>query len=229
MHLSAVLRTGLLIADVLIAPLLFSAQTPDPQPKEMLGLPARTAPSEYLSQGKAGNVTIGAEFMEHSVPTPQATYSTDDYVIVEVGLFGTPESRLKLSLTDFSLRINGKKTALASEHYEIVFKSLRDLEWEPPADKSKSGGLSTNGGGGGGGGAPGAPPMDSPPVTPKMPIELRRVMEQRVQRASMLEGERALPQAGLLFFEFHGKAKNIRSMELLYDGPAGKTTIPLQP
>jgi hypothetical protein len=54
-------------------------------------------------------------------------------------------------------------------------------------------------------------------------------MEQRVQRAAMLEGDRVLPQAGLLFFEFRGKTQSIKSLELIYSGPAGNATLALQP
>jgi hypothetical protein len=62
-----------------------------------------------------------------------------------------------------------------------------------------------------------------------MPIELRRAMEQHVQKVTMLEGDRALPQAGLLFFEYRGKTQGIRSLELIYSGAAGNTTLALQP
>ena len=44
----------------------------------------------------------------------------------------------------------------------------------------------------------------------------------------MGEGERPLPQAGLLFFEFNGEVKNIHSLELIYNGPAGKATLPMR-
>ena len=54
-------------------------------------------------------------------------------------------------------------------------------------------------------------------------------MAQRVQKASLPEGNRDLPQAGLLFFQFRGKEKNLQSIELLYDGPPGKATLKLQP
>ena len=62
-----------------------------------------------------------------------------------------------------------------------------------------------------------------------MPMELRRAMEQRVQKATMLEGDRALPQAGLLFFEYRGKTQGIRSLELIYNGSAGNASVALQP
>ena len=35
--------------------------------------------------------------------------------------------------------------------------------------------------------------------------------------------------AGLLFFEYRGKTKKIRSIELIYSGPAGKAALDLQP
>jgi hypothetical protein len=42
------------------------------------------------------------------------------------------------------------------------------------------------------------------------------------------EGDRALPAAGLIFFQYGGREKSIRSIELIYTGPAGKATVALQ-
>ncbi len=169
-------------------------------------------------------VTIGAEFAGHSVPAPDHTYSTEDYIVVEAGFFGPPGAQVTLSRDDFSLRINGKKNVLPSEPYELVFKSLKDPEWQPPAvpddQKSSKGGLTTGGNGQG---------DSAPPPPPKMPFPLRRAMEHHVQRAAMEIGDRPLPQAGLLFFLYHGKAEGIKSMELMYNGAAGKATLELQP
>jgi hypothetical protein len=101
----------------------------------------------------------------------------------------------------------------------LVVKSLKDPTWEPPGSEPSQ--KSKTSLGGGGGQDAGAPP---PPV--HVPIELQRAMAKRTQKASLPEGDRALPQAGLLFFEYHGK---VRSAELLYSGPAGKATLTLQP
>jgi len=184
------------------------------------GLPARVAATEYQAHAQAGDVTVAAEFRGHSVPTPEATYTTEDYVIVEAALFGAPQARAKLAVGDFSLRINGKKVPLASQPYELAFKSLKDPEWEPPTKEAKS---KTSIGGNGGG------DTSSTPAVVHMPMELRRAMEQRVQKSAMLEGDRALPQAGLLFFEYRGKTQSIRSLELIYSGSAGNATLTLQP
>lgn len=187
-------------------------------------LPPRATPGDYQAQAKAGTVTIAAEFMGHAVPRPEGPLSTEDYVVVETGLFGQPGARIKLSSGDFTLRIggkNGKKTQFASQSYVLVLHSLKDPEWAPPetAEKKKSTSFGT-GGQTDDGGTP-------PPV--HVPIELQRAMAQYAQRSSLPEGERALPEAGLLFFEYRGKTQNIRSLELVYDGPAGKATLALQP
>ena len=95
------------------------------------------------------------------MPTPQAIYSTEDYIIVETGFFGPPDARLLLSPQDFSLRINGKKATLSNQHYELSFHSLKDPEWEPPAVEKSKTSLNTGGGG---------QQNDAPPAPPKMPI-----------------------------------------------------------
>ncbi len=200
--------------------------TSEIQPKELQikGMPPRVAPTEYQAQAKAGTVTIGAEFMGHSIPTPEHIFSTEDYIIVEAGLFGPPGANTTLSRDDFSLRINGKKIASPSEPFEVISHTLKDPEWQPPKtddDKESKSSLTTGGGGAGG--------DKLPPIPPKMPFPLRRAMEQQVHRSFMEEGDRPLPQAGLLFFSYHGKAENIRSLELIYSGAAGSATLDLQP
>lgn len=184
-----------------------------------MGIPARATPGDYQSHAQAGAITIAADFAAHGVPTPEATFSTEDYVVVEVGFFGAPGARVNLNYQDFSLIVNGKKKApLASQPYALVFKSLKDPSWLPPEPEQKS--KTTIGGGGGN--------DDPPPAPAKMPFELRRTMELRVEKASLPEGERPLPQDGLIYFEYRGKQSNIRSLQLIYNGSAGKAAIPLQ-
>src|SRR5580692_11357078 len=70
------------------------------QISESKGMPPRAAPTDYQAHAQAGAVTIAAEFMGHAVPTPEATFSTEDYVIVEAAFFGPPEARTTLSFED---------------------------------------------------------------------------------------------------------------------------------
>jgi hypothetical protein len=200
------------------------AQAPSPA-KESQGLPPRAAPTDYVASAKAGNITIAAEFTGHGIPNAEEALNSEDHVAVELALFGPPDARLTITATDFSLRINGKKEGLPSQPWGVVARNIKDPEWVPAeglGEKKSKGGIST--GGGGGGQQPGEPP----PLPPKVPIDLLRNWQQRLRRAALAEGDRALPQAGLLFFQYRGKTDNIRSLELIYEGPAGKATIPLQ-
>ncbi|HME07974.1 MAG TPA: hypothetical protein VKG25_13040 [Bryobacteraceae bacterium] len=188
------------------------------------GIPPRASASDYLTQGKAGDVTIAAEFLGHSIPTSTNILASDEYVAVEIGLYGaTDSSRLKISHEDFSLRINGKKNPVPADPYELVYKSLRDPDLEPTAaeQKEKTSSLSTGG--------KNASEANPPPPKFHIPMDVLRAMEQRVQKASLPELERPLPVAGLIFFVYRGKAQSIHSVELIYSGPAGKATLELQP
>jgi hypothetical protein len=221
-------RTGVLVVAVLTAALCQGApaqdaESKDAQAREAKGIPPRATSAEYQAHVQAGTVTVAGEFTGHSIPTPEAVLSTEEYVVVEVGLFGPPDARLKLSSEDFSLRINGKKASLPAQPYTLVFNSLKDPDWAPPAPaqaKSKT----SFGGGGKGQSDPGSTPA---PV--HIPIEVERAMQQRVRKASLPEGERPLPIAGLIFFQHRGKTDGIHSVELIYSGPAGKAILPLQP
>ena len=187
---------------------------------ENKGLPPRATPTDYQAQGKTGKLTIGAEFAGHSIPTPGGTLTTEDYVVVETGLFGPPDTSVKMATEDFSLRINGKKTALPSQPYGLVISSVKDPEWEPPEKQESKSKTKLGGGGQGESGPP-------PPV--HIPIEIQRAMALKVRKAALPEGDRTLPQAGLLFFQYRGKVQHIQSIELIYNGPEGTTTINLHP
>ena len=88
-------------AGVLIAALCLCAQGQSTPGKEVKGLPPRATPADYQAHAQAGTVTVAAEFSGHSVPTLQGTLSTEDYVVIETGLFGTQGLRIKLSSDDF--------------------------------------------------------------------------------------------------------------------------------
>jgi hypothetical protein len=180
----------------------------------------RASLTDYQGHASSGAVTIAAEFTGHNVVTPLAAFTTEDYVAVDVGMFGAPGARLKLSFEDFSLRINGKK-ALPAQQYLLMFKSLKDPEYVPPAPpKSKDDA-----------GVPvvGQAPSDRNPQWHPVPFEVTHRMEVRVEKAALPEGDRALPEEGLIFFPYKGGEKGISSVELLYDGPAGRAIVTLHP
>jgi hypothetical protein len=233
MRFTSVLRTILATICLFSTTLCLTAQKQvaqgeDSQAKAPQGIPARATAGDYEARAQAGTLTIAAEFLGHSVATPETLFTTEDYLVIETGLFGSPGARITLSPDDFSLRVNGKKAPLPSQPYALVFKSLKDPAWEdsqaPAAGPKSKGGLTGGGQGGGGQGDSGPAPA---PV--HMPIQRQRAMEQRVEKASFPAGNRALPQAGLIFFQYGGSLKGIRSIELMYAGEAGKATVTLHP
>ncbi|MFN7994095.1 MAG: hypothetical protein U0Q18_10855 [Bryobacteraceae bacterium] len=187
--------------------------------QNQLGIPPRATPSDYQAHAEAGTVTIAAEFTGHSIPTPEGPLTTEDYVAVETAFFGPAGARLNLSTDDFSVRINGKKPS-PQQPYGMVIGNLKDPEWEPPTQTASKSKTSINGSGKG---------EDGPPPPVKIPIEVQRAMAQRTKKATLPEGDRALPVAGLIYFQYRGKSQGIHSLELIYAGPAGKATLNLQP
>lgn len=221
MRVSSACIGGVLAATVCFFAYAQSAPPSAVQTGEKKGMPPRAAPTDYQAHVQVGQVTIAAEFLGHSIPRPEGPLATEDYVAIETGVFGPPKARLTLSLSDFSLRLNGKKSPLSSQPFVVVADSLKDPSWEPPDKpdaKSKSG-ISTGGQGN----------SNEPPPPVHVPFELRRAMAQYVEKASLPEGDRALPEAGLIFFQYRGKTSHLRSIELTYSGPAGKAKLDLQP
>lgn len=51
----------------------------------------------------------------------------------------------------------------------------------------------------------------------------------KIQSVSLPEGERTLPFSGLIYFHYRGRTRNIRSLQLQYDGPMGKYSLKLLP
>lgn len=221
-----VLTIGVLAASVLLTALCISAQQPAPAKEgppqvQAQPIPPRTAPSDYQAKAQAGKFTIAAEFTGHSLPTSLGPLTSEDYVAVEVAVYGPPGEKLTLSEADFSLRINGAKKPIPAGRYEMTYNSLKDPEWVPdvPVEKKSKTGLGTGGGEQG---------DNTPPSPPPIPFPAKRAMQQRVQKAALPEGERVLPQAGVLFFQSRKESKKIQSLELLYDGPAGKARVKFQ-
>jgi len=205
------------IIGILASALYLGGQTPTPSHE---GIPPRESPSDYQFQAKAGTLTVAAEFTGHSVGLPEGPLTTEDFVVIETGVYGPSGARTKLAAADFSLRINGKK-AVTGQPYGLVVNSLRNRELEPTAAEQKSK-TSVNSGGG-------QQDSSSTPAPYRVPDALKHEWGQRLQRASLPEGDRALPQGGLLYFPYRGKTEKITSLELIYAGPAGQFTLALQP
>jgi len=210
-------------AAILLALFAVSVAAQEAPARDPAAIAPRASPGDYQAQAQAGAITIAGEFTGHSIATPETIYTTEEYVVVEVGIFGSPGAHVKLSHEDFSIRINGKKVPSPAQPYGLVSKNAKDPAWEdlaPPEAKKSKGGVSAGGNGGNDSG---------PPPVFHVPVELKRAMEQKVLKASLPEGDRPLPEAGLIYFEHSGKVDKINSIELIYAGAAGKATLTLHP
>ena len=87
------LRIGVPIAAVCLCLQAQNTQNKDAQ-IDTKGMPPRAAAADYQAHAQAGAVTVAAEFKGHTVPTLQGILSTEDYVVVEAGLFGPPAARI---------------------------------------------------------------------------------------------------------------------------------------
>lgn len=198
------------------------------------GTAPKTKAADYPVRVQLDTVTLAAEYLVHSLPTPQGTLVANDYLVVEAAFFGPSFSRLRMSPDNFTLRINGKGT-LSTEPPGMVAGSIKF----PSARPHLEGGASVGVGDGTVAVGPRAPPSQFPgdgndrtaagqPPTVNS-VEQEYSLEVRVQNATLPEGEKSLPRSGLLYFFYRGKIKNIHSLDLLYDGAMGKATLKLLP
>jgi hypothetical protein len=196
----------------------------------------RTKAADYPVHVQLDAVTVAAEYLVHSLPTPQGTLIATDYLVVEVAFFGPPMSRLRMSPDNFVLRINGRRDPLPTQPPGMVSQSIKYPNEHPGltavGSVSSGDGTVTVG--------PRPPPSQfpgdgkdrqptgQPPVT-IVEKENQDTIEARVQNASLPEAEKPLPRSGLIYFPFRGKIKNIHSLELMYEGTMGKAVLKLLP
>lgn len=198
------------------------------------GTETKAKPADYPAHIQLDTVTLAAEYLVHTIPSPKGDLIARDYLVVEVAFFGPLYSRLKMSADQFTLRVNGKGSPLTAELPGMVAQSVKypDNFGRPSVNASGTVGM----GDGTVTVGPRAPqsrfPGDgndrtstgAPSVTE---VDAENKIEFRVQAASLPEGEKTLPRSGVIYFYYRGKIKNIHSLDLLYNGTMGKATLKL--
>ena len=196
------------------------------------GTQPKTAPTDYPVRVQMDTVTLAAEYLVHSLPTTQGTLVANDYLVVEVAFFGPLYSRLKMSPDNFALRINAKGDPLTTEAPGMVAQSIKFPGAHPHVETTGT----VNAGDGTVTVGPRPPPSRFPDDgndrthAPTLnEVNEENSVHYRVHASSLPEGEHSLPRSGLLYFFYRGKTKNIRTLELFYNGPMGKSTLKLVP
>jgi hypothetical protein len=205
------------------------------------GTKPRIQPSDYPIQATLEKgYTLAAEYLVHSIPTSAGVLIADDYLVVEVAFFGPVKSKLNLSSSNFALRINNQKSTIQPDSSGAVAASIRYPDWNQKRGITPSGGI----------GAGNAGVVYGPPVAPRFPgdptgrptvsspvpdqtdpnVPAKQPdapIEERVQSSALVEGNRAMPASGLIFFPYRGRTKSIKSLELIYESVDGKASLKL--
>jgi hypothetical protein len=197
------------------------AQGTEPKPKA----------EDYEAHATARTAAIGAEYMVHSFSRGDRTFLAKNYLVVEVALYPQKGETIAVRNGDFSLRINGRKTALLPEAVSMVAASLQHPEWEEQRPNGEIGASTGNGGvvlGGPPRNATPFPGSNPPGSQPRPPVDVPRDnpsgMEKETVKAdvvavetALVEGPHRSPVSGFLYFAYRGKPSSVKTLGLLYE------------
>ncbi|HKW96566.1 MAG TPA: hypothetical protein VJN43_02485 [Bryobacteraceae bacterium] len=204
------------------------------------GTAPKDKPPDYPAHAAVGDIAIGADYLVHSIPANTQTFFAPDYLVVEVAVFPKRGSSIEIGVGTFTLRVNGKKQAIYSDSTGMVAASVKYPDWEQRKN------LEVGAAVGDAGVVIGRPPAvgrfpDNPrqqqtrlPRLPKAPDAQQGVereepedLDTALARTALPQGAVSIPVSGYLYFRYQGKTKSIKSVELLYQGPAGTATLKL--
>jgi len=203
------------------------------------GTAPKAQPGDYPAHASLERLALGAEYLVHSFSGQNQTYIVRDYLVVEVALFPPKGQEFMVNAGHFALVVNGGKHPLSPQAPEFVAASLKYPDWEPHSHPQAEAGVGpvilgrpqpTER-------FPGDPQARPPqvPGPPRAPADNPSGVERQVPvkpedlavQTALPEGPARNPVSGYLYFAWQGKTKRIRSLELTYEGPAGRVSIPL--
>lgn len=185
----------------------------------------RAKPTDYPAHAESDRVAIGAEYLMHSFSNGSQTYFLPGYLVVDAAVF--PKSPLVINEGNFKLRVNGG-ALLASQAPNMVAYSLESSGFTNGSGMGSRGpviGQSPNDPGYPGDGRTTAPVPQAP--NPSEPTTRPDKAGDVAIHDALPEGEFHSAQAGYLYFPFGGKTKKIKSLDLVYEGPAGELVVKL--
>jgi hypothetical protein len=187
--------------------------------------PARSKAADYPAHAALQGMEIGAEYLDHSVPSEKGSYIAKEYLVVEVGVFASTPDSISVKSGQFSLRINDGKKVLVPVSPGTVAGALKYPDWENQHGASVQAGPVIYGSPAGVGrfpGDPGAPPPIQPPVeAPPDPSGIEKQIptsiDESIAKVAFPDGPVHKEARGCLFFRYSGRMKSIRSLDLIYD------------
>lgn len=198
--------------------------------------------TDYPVHADVGTLSIGAEYLVHSIPAHSQTFFARDYLVVDVAVFPGRQEPVEIGNNTFTLRINGKKEVIFRDTPGFVAASLTYPDWEQHRQAEVQAGV------GDAGVTIGRPPVigrfpgDPTPRQSRLPPALKaptpeessgieqdapQSVDEALAQVALPDGPVSKPVAGYLFFHYRGKAKSIKSVDLLYEGKQGSVTLKL--
>jgi hypothetical protein len=192
---------------------------------------------EYPVHMAAAHGDIGAEFFGRAYDGAGGSFYAEDYLVIEVALYPEKGPRMKLAAGDFRLRLNGATREWMAVTPGTVAMAIR----QPGMDRTRPG-VSMGGGVG-----PGVVVMGGPrtverfPGDPRTRVPSRPGTGQEEKPSDLEKGAKAaqelavesveadgLGASGLIYFYWRGKMRDLKRIDLIYDGPAGRATVRLR-
>ena len=181
---------------------------------------------------------VTAEFQVRSISSGEQMFVSEDHIVVEVTVTPPDQREIAVSHSHFTLRMNGKKQLLLAQPPQFVAAAFKYPDWHRQTGLSMQAGPVIFGGPQVSERFPGDPnpgqarlprPPQSPQPENRSGIEKQEVRpEELVVKAALPEGPASLPVKGYLYFPYRGAIKKIKTLELIYAGPAGDTVIRLR-
>jgi hypothetical protein len=186
---------------------------------------------------------FGAEYMVHSVTRDEDFFVVRNYLVVDIGIYPRKPERLEVSHQHFLLRVNGKKNPIFPQSPGMVAAGMKYDDWEYRPNLEASAGTGDKGVILGRERTterfPGDPrprqqrlprPPRAPDSTDQSGIDRKpkKTPDEVVVAAALEEGFTPKPIRGYLYYAYKGKPGSIKSVELIYKGPAGETVLKLK-
>jgi hypothetical protein len=198
------------------------------------GTQPKPSAAEYATSGKGAYVSLGAELLGRAVDSGTASFFTASYIVVEAAVFPRDNPGLPVSPSQFRLRINGATRELSTAAAGAVAADIRNPEYSGDHAPGLDGAVSA-------GGVvvatrrqaerfPGDPTVRRPggqTTSSDQPTSADRGSQAAVELA-LEAGPGGTARSGLLYFHWKGKLKDLKKIELVYDGPGGLTVLRLR-
>ncbi len=205
------------------------------------GTQPKAKAADYPAHAVAGTLEIGAENWGHGFTTTAGGMATGEFLAIEVALFNKDIAPISVQNGHFTLRLN-KGTPIIALPPSYVSTMMKYPEWQDrptlTATASAGDGQVTMGrppqperfpgdprARGGNGPVPRAPDPQDPEG---MKRDQSPTLEAVVAKCALVEGTPSLPMSGYLFFPYRGKMSKLKTIELIYDGPAGSASLELR-